>query len=374
VMRRAVASGLLALVIAGPMLVKVASVARDPQLETAYALGSVRFLPDVLQYLAPSMHQAVGCWFYEDDIFRMESQSRRSIVPALNAEGNWQGCGIETAATIPLSALALAFVARRARYPGATRWIVFAAVFAVLALGPYLRIAGYSAFTVFGLRIPLPYALLVSLPGFDVLRTPVRFMMIGGVAIAILCAWGLLALMARVPHRARLVGVAMTALVLVECWPRLWPQQALPPVPEFYQRLGRDPKAYAVLDLPSAFKDQDLGSLYMYYQMVHGKAIAWAYLSRAYGEYPVGGVDAIFESRQANAADARARLAELGYRYIVWHKRAREIAVRLAPDSRYRTLLRVPAFADAHPLIRDAFAGERPILEDDLVAVYRVSP
>lgn len=374
IVRRAVAAGALSLAIAGPMLVKLATVARDPQLETAYALGSVRFLPDVFQYVMPSMHQAWGRWFYQDDLHRMESQSRLSIWPALNAEGNWQGCGIETAATIPLSAIALAVFARRARYGGVHRWIAFAAVFAGLALGPYLRIAGYSAFTVFDLRIPLPYALLVSLPGFDVLRTPVRFMMIGGVAIAILCAWGLLALMARAPHRARLVAAAVTAIVLLECWPRAWPQQALPPVPEFYQRLGHDPKHYAVLDLPSAFKHQDLASLYMYYQTVHHKGIAWAYLSRAYREYPVSGVESIFDARKQNAAETRARLAELGYRYVVWHKRGDEIALRLTPDRRYRPLRREFAFADSHPLIRDAFAGEPPIVEDDLIAVYRVSP
>ena len=378
VFRRALAAGAIAAVVVGPMLIRVASVARDPELETAIALNSVRFMPDALQFLAPSTHQAVmGSWFYVDDQLRMDTQSRRSIVPALNPEVDWQGCGIETAATIPLTAIVLAIVARRARYEGTGRWLVFVGVFAVLALGPYLRIAGWSEFTIFKLRILLPYAVLVSLPGFDVLRTPVRFMMIGGVGVAVLAAWGLLALMARasVPRRAVLVAAATIAIVLVECWPRAWPQQELPPVPDFYRRLASDPERYAVLDLPSARRSQDFASLYMYYQTVHGKGIAWAYLSRAYREYPLTGVDAIFESHTADGAETRARLAALGYRYVVWHKRALDVARRLSPEpGRYRVFGRAPVRPETHPLIRDTFAGEPPIVEDDFVAVYRIAP
>ena len=95
-----------------------------------------------------------------------------------------------------------------------------------------------------------------------------------------------------------------------------------------------DDDRFAVLDLPAGRWSADNGSAYMYYQLTHGRPIAWGYLSRQFVKYPIDGMMGILD--QANAPDAlatRQRLAQLGYRYVVWHKRAKELFGTRRPDT-----------------------------------------
>ena len=204
-------------------------------------------------------------------------------------------------------------------------------MFSILSLGPVLRVAGF-------LTIPLPYQILAKLPGFNVMRTPGRFMMIASVGFALAAALGLATLMARAPQRRRVTIVAAiaTLLVLVECWPRVWPQQVPPPVPAFYTQIARgaaNDDGFAVLDLPAGRWNANNSSAYMYYQLTHGRPIAWGYLSRQFVKYPIDGMMGILD--EANAPDAlatRRRLAQLGYRYVVWHKHAQELFGAQRPE------------------------------------------
>jgi hypothetical protein len=259
-------------------------------------------------------------------------------------------------------------------------WLLLGAVFSILALGPVLLVAGMET-------IPMPYSLLAKLPGFDVMRTPGRFMMIASAGFALAAALGLASLMARAPHRggAAIVAAAATLIVLAECWPRVWLQHVPPPVPTFYTQIARDIRGatratgavpvddhFAVLDLPSGRWSADNGSAYMYYQLTHGRPIAWGYLSRQFVKYPIDGVMGILD--EANAPDAiatRQRLAQLGYRYVVWHKRAKELFGTRRPDTSGR-FQSPPTEAQSYLFLRKAFANEEPLIDDDLVTVYRI--
>jgi hypothetical protein len=237
----------------------------------------------------------------------------------------------------------------------------------VLVMGPALRIAG--ALT----GIPLPYAALSRVPGFDVMRTPGRFMMIASLGLSIVAAMGFARLMESSSRRARLVTTIVTLLVLIECWPRPWPQQVLPPVPEFYTRLARETDGYAVLDLPSGRWNSSYASAYQYYQLTHRKPIAWGYLSRQFVTYPIEGLTGIHGDHTASGPAMRARLLQLGYRYVVWHKRSRELFGSRRPneigDGRYRE---TPVDAQSNGFLRTAFVRESPIVDDDLVTVYHL--
>jgi hypothetical protein len=189
-------------------------------------------------------------------------------------------------------------------------------------------------------------------------------------------------LMARAPSRRRATLIAAaTVVVLAECWPRFWMQHVPPPVPAFYTQIAATDDVavsdaaddrFAVLDLPAGRWSADNGSAYMYYQLTHRRPIAWGYLSRQFVTYPIDGMMGILD--QENAPDAlgtRQRLAQLGYRYVVWHKRAKELFGTRRPDTSDRFQL-PPVEAQSYLFLRKAFADDKPLIDDDLVTVYRI--
>jgi len=145
-------------------------------------------------------------------------------------------------------------------------------------------------------------------------------------------------------------------------------------VPRFYQQIAADSDHYGVLDLPAGWPLNDFSSGYYAYQMTHGKPIAWAYLSRPYLRYPLHGMAALWDANVTDYAATRDRLARNGYRYVVWHKHARDFFSPTSPDGwNEQTPLAAPVAADTDPFIRNAFRGEKPMFDDDLVAVYRTA-
>jgi hypothetical protein len=327
----------------------------------------------LLHFIVPSIHQAIGGRvIYPEYHVAISDLTRRSNITSLTARKGWYGSGIETAVNIPIAAIVLMFFARRRGAAGAGVWLLIGAVFAILALGPVLLLAGREI-------MPMPYSLLAMLPGFDVMRTPGRFMMIASVGFALAAALGLASLMKRAQDRRRatIIAVVATVIVLAECWPRPWLQHVPPPVPAFYAQLAPSAAGddrFAVLDLPAGRWSADNGSAYMYYQLTHRRPIAWGYLSRQFVKYPIDGMMGILD--EANAPDApatRQRLAQIGYRYVVWHKRAKELFGTRRPDTSDR-FQSPPTEAQSYLFLRKAFANDRPVIDDDLVTVYRIAP
>ncbi len=103
-------------------------------------------------------------------------------------------------------------------------WLLVALVAWVLALGPVLKvgdqavsafIAGYEAV------VPLPYALVMNLPLFELARTPVRFMLLFALMFAVLVGFGAAVFWSSrfVQRRQRYVRAALAialALILIQ--------------------------------------------------------------------------------------------------------------------------------------------------------------
>jgi hypothetical protein len=283
---------------------------------------------------------------------------------ALAPTEDWYGTGLETAVAIPLTAIALCAVAWRER--AARPWIVFGLVFAVLCLGPRLRIFGTMW------PIVMPYEVLQRIPGLDVMRTPGRFMMLGSVGFAIAAGLGLAALMRQRPSRATAILAGASVLIAAECWPRTFAQTALPQVPAFYRELGAGARpAGPVLDLPHGWYNRsDRASAYMYYQTVHKQPIAWSYLSRFHARFPNEGLDPLWNLGLATDASMRTHLKALGFRYVVWHKFHGMFVGGRASTGMLAQPHGAPAPLTQHPIFRGAFAGVTPTYEDPLVIVF----
>jgi hypothetical protein len=360
--RRQVATRLLILaavcmVVTGPLLVALARVTTDRRLQVDLKGMSIIFEPDLSQFLTPSPYSAVlGGLIYPGD--RNESSVFSSRVSWLQSSSTWYGSGMDNVVTIYLTVVILCVIAIRNRPKESAAWIGFVAVFAVLSLGPTLRLFGE---TWYGATKPfvMPYGVLTHrVPGFSFMRTPARFMLIGAIGLAIVAAIGLQYLRKRFPKHSRLIMAGAVALLLVESWPRPWSQQDPPRVSSFYAQIASTPEPYGILDLPSEWPSCKLGSVYQYNQLTHRKFIAWGYLSRSYKEYPAGPINELV-SGSSSGPDMLKDLAAEGYKYVVWHK-APEPPPELSPFQ--------------EQFVKTTFGNQVPIFEDDSITVYEIMP
>jgi hypothetical protein len=360
--RMAIAAA-IACVSCAPLLLLIARVLRDPDLQIALGDFAWFYSPDALSLLLPSPHQRWAAWLYPSAAY-IGDFVWASTIPGLNPTPIWYGTGLETAVTIPITALVLCACAWRDS--AARRWILFGLACASLCLGPRLRVDGVMT------AVRTPYAVLKHVPGFDVMRTPGRVMLLGSIGFAIGAGLGLAALARRRPSQAVLMTTAAMALAAAECWPRPWQQTALPRVPAFYRQLALDRSGGAVLDLPQANGDAQRSSAYMYYQTVHRHPIAWAYLSRGHVEFPNAGLEGLWTPTAPAGASLRARLRELGYRYVVFHRFPGMFTIGTVAAGAIGGPRGEPVSPSSERLIREAFAGEAPMHEDDLVAVWAI--
>jgi hypothetical protein len=164
-------------------------------------------------------------------------------------------------------------------------WGALAGVTWLLTLGPVLQVLGKSAFTVFGVQVPLPYLALYQLPLLNIMRTPSRLTVLVMLALGVLVALVIASFASRTrPDEARveqrgwrfdLAHIAIPVLILFEFWAA--PFTTVPPgwnVP-VYAQLAQEEGDFAVLELPlRPFSD------YMAYQTIHGKPLVGGYIAR----------------------------------------------------------------------------------------------
>jgi hypothetical protein len=157
---------------------------------------------------------------------------------------------------------------------------VGAAIFyALLALGPFLHVAGVN------LQVPLPWSLLRYVPILGLVRSPGRFTVLATLLLAVLFAQALAHACRRRPERRRLILATVGVLLAIELvpGPRTLYSAA---IPEIYQVIARDPRPdIRVLELPVGLRDGttsigDFTARTQFMQTAHGKAIVGGYLSR----------------------------------------------------------------------------------------------
>jgi hypothetical protein len=368
--RRGALIAVSTLILTGPFLIAILVAASNPAIFVGRNLESFQHQPDLIQFLLPvGFSRILGPAF------------ARFLQPYTQSPA-------ETAVFIGWTSLLLCSLALISGSKPARRWLLFAVVCVLFALGPSLKVLGKSSFTEYQLPIILPYALLTALPGFDFIRAPGRFMLTGFVGFGIAASFGLAWLTHRAPSRLYL-PIVLTAIVLVllENWPQYWPQETLRPVPEFYQQIGRNDESYGVFDLPiRPYKELSFSSshvvyssYYQMYQMTHGKGIAAGYLSRYYNSHPflsrfmndslssspLQGDLLVNGSPTDPYANVGFELANRGYRYVVYHK----------PQDWY------PEYKEgswgesvSQDFVEKVFGEQAPLVHDELVKVYALNP
>jgi len=241
----------------------------------------------------------------------------------------WPGGWAENIVSLPFVGLAtLAAAWLLAGYRPHRLWAGITIGFALLAMGPFLRVAGVST------PIPMPWAFLRYVPLLGDARMPQRFAVVAVLGFAVLFGAALAALVRRYPAR-RVAILASVGLALgLELLPAPRALHAVR-VPDVYRIIAADPRPVRVLDLPFGIRDGlssfgDYNPSSQVFQTVHEKALIGGYLSRVPGptrrfhlDVPLLGVLAEFSEGRVPSADrleaarktapAFARDAALGY-------------------------------------------------------------
>ncbi|GEM_PF-1205999 len=165
------------------------------------------------------------------------------------------------------SVIALAAVTLiRIRPPKVGLWAITGILFFILSLGPFLHVGKHDLFSV-----PLPLRWLSwFMPVFQVDRSPVRFVVMTELALAVIVGMGMASLSERFLqrwYRAFLAGFGL--LVCLEFLQAPLSLSAVP-IPEFHRGIADEPGEFSVLDLPM------LPDIYRYsgtYQTWHGKRL-----------------------------------------------------------------------------------------------------
>jgi hypothetical protein len=162
------------------------------------------------------------------------------------------------------------------RQPLPRMWLAITVSFALLALGPFIRVAGIETY------IPGPWALLRYVPIVGGARMPTRFVVPAMLAFSVLFAV-CLARLATGPRR-RMVLAVVGALLVFELWPAPRPLHTAE-VPGIYRTIKEDPRGIRILELPFGIRDGvmsegDFSASSQFYQTYHEKALIGGYLSR----------------------------------------------------------------------------------------------
>ena len=230
---------------------------------------------------------------------------------------------VEYTASLSLVALVvIAIAVWRAGYRPRKGWVVITIGFALLALGPFIYIAGVNT------HVPGPWALVRYVPGFGLTRMPGRFTIVALLGVAVLMAGALAAIGERWPQRRRTIAAIVGVLLVFELWPapRTLYSAEISPI---YDRIAADPRPVRVLILPFGVRDGvwETGNFRprtQYHQIRHGKALIGGYLSRISRkrvegmrkDYPT--LDALIKLSEDKPLDPRVRttLEERGNRLV----------------------------------------------------------
>jgi hypothetical protein len=148
-------------------------------------------------------------------------------------------------------------------------WSAITGFFFILSLGPALQIGGKIIWD----KI-MPYTILVKiLPPLQLSGMPVRMTVMVILGASILTAFGFRAIFRQFPKK-KIFTFALLGILLFETLPKPLPATMIE-VPDYITALAHLPNDGGVVDLVT-----QSASLELYYQTIHGKPIAFGYVSR----------------------------------------------------------------------------------------------
>ena len=149
-------------------------------------------------------------------------------------------------------------------------WLIAAAVYLLLALGPDLFVYGRAI-------IPLPYRFLESLTLMQLVRFPDRYNVVLSIPVAMLAGQGVYALTAGLRRDKVLRRTAVLSALLLFEYLVTFDMLSLH-TPAWYAELAEESGQFGILDVPMRVQTWD--TKYNFYQLTHGKPLVEGHVSR----------------------------------------------------------------------------------------------
>lgn len=223
---------------------------------------------------------------------------------------------LENVVSVPIVAIVVMGAAWLAGWRPERWWALVTVAFGLLALGPFVHVAGFNTF------VPGPWAVLRYLPLIGLARTPARFSIVLMLGAVVLFASALAWATARWPERRRLILAATSGLLLLELLPAPRPLYSAQ-VPAIYTHIIASPPDTRVLHLPFGVRDGttsdgNFSAQTQYFQTAHGRQLIGGYLSRVStrrrlairAEPTLGALMTLSENRPLSTDEARRFAAE----------------------------------------------------------------
>jgi hypothetical protein len=197
----------------------------------------------------------------------------RSVVDWVSARSDGFA---EAVASLPWVALFVVAGALHVGWRVPRPWLVLLVGAGLLALGPFVHVAGVNTY------VPGPWALLRYVPLLGLARTPARFSVLLTLAVAIIFAVALVWLRRRTGGRTLLPAIA--ALLVFELWPSPRPLYSAE-IPALYRHVAAAPAGTSILEIPFGVRDGTLSvgnftARTLYFQTAHGRTLTGGYVSR----------------------------------------------------------------------------------------------
>ena len=318
-----------------------------------YTLGHVNYSADLLGLVAPSPLNPIllalkAVPAYAGNVAPVQDRISEVLVYA---------------GLIPLALSVVAVLAYR-RQVAAWGWVAVGA--AVLSLGPLLKVNGQPV-TLSTDRItaavPLPYALIMDLPGIAANRAPARLDATLMLMLAVLSAYGMAWVTAHLPRGWKHIAAgAMCLITLAEFWV-MWPCPTTPTdTPDEIAALARSAERQAVLTLPVSHWDAK--EIALFYQTAHEHPTFDGWVQRPLNtSRSAEFLEGLFQSSPGAARDI-----------IPLPSPEARAAVARAQGMGYAMLLsqRFPHLVATRQMFSDAFGPAS--FEDDHLILYAVPP
>jgi hypothetical protein len=227
------------------LLIALFPAIRSATSESAYGnvQGYVRYSADLFALVSPS---------FLHPFFDSVLSYPRSVLGTNLAEGM---------AYLGIIAIILAILAlweqKEARW-----WLLLAGIAWILSLGPVLKVFD-QPLLINGATIPLPFALIQNLQGFNLARTPARFNFTLAIAVAVMVGYGAAWLWERLGKSRYTVFVILAAGILWE-YQSFWPMPLLPAeIPQAVLDLREAEALRAVFDIPYEYSLAAKDGLYL---------------------------------------------------------------------------------------------------------------
>ncbi|MGD2103861.1 MAG: hypothetical protein PVJ55_01950 [Anaerolineae bacterium] len=298
-------AGLAAGVLMAPLAVPVASalLGRDDATDVLFT-EEISKQTDVLAYVLPTRYHPL--WNENTERLHENLAHNKVYVPFLG-----------------YTVLALGSYGAVKRWKQARFWLVVAAVYVALALGPQLRVNG-QLFP----SVPMPYRLLGDTFVVRAVRVPHRFNLFLGLPMAMVVSLGVVALTHRRSWKAAVLLTAVLGALILREYSLVPYHTERPLTPAWYDELANDEDQFAVLDLPIELRTYN--KQYMFYQITHRKPLVEGKVARppreafAFVESSrfLKQLDArnVMDPALVNVSSQLGTLADANVRYIILHK------------------------------------------------------